>query len=142
MHGRKIQIFYANKKWTELSLTFTEPTEPTYCIELNPSFPHFAKEMKLIALEMEELEEESYDAERFLTSLLSLAWTPDTFKEIIGDTLYSSCCAILKIHERDLEPITEATTIALYTFVDENKAIAAKLTERLMVNLITLNAAT
>lgn len=142
-HGRWDRLNYAvyfnDKVWRPEHLDWTKNDESAYCLELHPSNPELAAEMRIISEELGEIEEERYEADRFLSGLVLFKCPPNVFHQVLGDTLYAPC-------RREFEEFCSQYPtsgwdrngeFSMNIFVEKNKNIITAMKERLLVNLVT-----
>jgi hypothetical protein len=141
-YGSVYQIFYNNQIWKTEFLHWTnEKPSSKLCLGLHPGFPQFEREMVIISDEMGEILEEKYEADRLISGLVTFSFTQDVIQEILGDTLYDTCKDILLRNRFACEKgWGGAAQASLSTFVMHNQRVLRQLNERILVNLITLDA--
>jgi hypothetical protein len=94
-----------------------------------------------VADELGDIVEEKYAVNRYISNLLTFPFTLGVMKDILGDMLYESCEAVLSRHVLECSAQWgNAAQESLSLFVTENASTGKKLKERLLVNLITLDA--
>lgn len=133
-------IFFRNRRWVPENLDWTDNEPPAYCLPLNPKIPDFEKRMAEIADEFEELCNEKYEAERFLSNIVLFAAPPKRYREILGETIYSFVRDELEaycpgIEDRDWEVNNE---YSMKEYVEANQRIIKSMNERVLLNLVTL----
>lgn len=134
-------LFHNGQIWKPETLDPMDRSDKLACLPVHPSFPQYEKEADIVCRELEELIDEKYEANRFIIGLITFPMTTWRFKEIIGDTLYAATQLTFTQYERLIHnKVNEASTAALDTFVLEHSYIEALLKERLLTNLITMDA--
>lgn len=133
-------LIWGNK--TYQANDWTDRQSKEYCLPLNPKRPEFADRMKEIAEELDDLDEEVYEVQRFLTNLFTFAAPPKRVKKILGPTLGRT---LEKVIDRYCEGLSDKdwtmngnNEFAMKTFVDANKDTIVKMNERVMINMTTL----
>jgi hypothetical protein len=97
--------------------------------------------MDIISQELGEIEDEHYEINRFLSNLFTFSFDVTTLKDILGDMIYESCKDTLsRFRNRFEKRWTDDAKTTLAAFITENESTKKKLKERLMINLITLDA--
>lgn len=138
--GRGYSIFWKNREYAPQTVNWTSNGEKGYCLPLNPRVPEYTARMLEIAEEFDELAEERYEAERFLSNLVLFAAPPKRLQKILGRTLYR---VVQKEIEHWCAGFSDAdwnvnNEFSLKTFVETNQEIIKKMNERVMLNLVTL----
>lgn len=133
-------IYYNDKSWQYQVLDWVEKEHSKFCLPLHPDFPQMEDEMEEIAFEFEEIRLEMYEADRFISGLVTMPAPPEVLEQILGDTLYSACKDVL-LRYRSANECTwnNSSELTLNTYVAKNQRIIRLMTERLMLNLITLS---
>lgn len=138
--GYHYAIFWNNKSYAPEKLDWTPSIEKAYCLPLNPRLPKLASRMQRIAEEYEELCDERYEAERFLSNLMLFSAPPKRLRKILGRTLYKVCEKNVERYcsgfsDRDWALNNE---FSLKTFVENNQSIIKAMNARVIINLVTL----
>lgn len=138
--GATYAIYFRNKRWAPEHVDWTDNLKPAYCLPLHPSSPNFVIQMGEIADELEELVDEKYEAERFLSSLVLFTAPPNRFKEVLGETLYAVCRADVEGAAGGFDQYcwNANDDQALQDFVKPNARIIAAMNERVLLNLVTI----
>lgn len=137
----RYHLFHNGEVWKPETLDLGDRCDRKACLPVHPSFPQYEEEADIVTSELEELIDEKYEANRFILGLITFPMTTWRFREIIGDTLYAACQLTFSRYERLIHSqVNEASTVALDTFVLEHSYIEQLLKERLLVNLITMDA--
>jgi hypothetical protein len=133
-------VYFKNKSWYPEHLDWTNKEENKYCLPLHPDFPNMLIEMGIIAEELQELQDEKYEADRFLSGLVLFNMPPNIMKETLGHTLYAPVRFFIERFASDLKfDWSESEEFSLITYIGKNQTILKAMHERLMLNLITLN---
>lgn len=139
----KYAIFYRNKKWRQQGMYWFDNEDNALCLPVHPDFPDIAQEMEIIATEFDEIIEEKYEVERFLSGLFLFLAPPEVFKKVLGVALYSACSEELskhgmhvEMHMDDIEWNSNAED-SLEVYLKDKSYIITAMNERLMMNLIT-----
>jgi len=151
VHGRResnlqtfilgYDLFHNGQIWLPETLNLPNIREKRACLPVHPDFPQLEVEADIVTAELEELIDEKYETNRFILGLITFPMTADTFQEIVGDILYSACELVIRRYERLVRlQICGASNTALNTFVTEHAYIRDVLKQRLLINLITLDA--
>ena len=110
-------------------------------LPIHPDRKDLSDRMDVVAEELGDIQDEKYAVNRYISNLLTFPFTLAVMKDILGDMLYESCEAILSHNETECSAQWgNAAQEALSLFVTENASTGKKLKERLLVNLITLDA--
>jgi hypothetical protein len=133
-------IFYRNKQWMPVYVNWVDE-RPLPCTELNLDYPDWEPRMARIADELQDLADEKYEAERFLSALVLFDAPPEAYERILGNTLYSTIAVELKRHcSRFAGSGWELNTEhSLAAYIETHTAVVARMNERLLMNLITLD---
>ena len=133
-------LIWGNKVYRPTDWTDRQSKE--YCLPLNPKRPEFADRMREIAEELDDLDEEVYEVQRFLTNLFTFAAPPKRVKQILGPTLGRT---LGKAIDRYCDGLSDTdwtmngnNEFAMKTFVDANKETIVKMNQRVMINMTTL----
>ena len=145
-HGRKqdIRIRYAiyfnRQEWRPQHLDWTDNDLSAYCLPLHPAFPEMQDEMTVIADELGEIEEERYEADRFMSGLVLFKAPPSIFLNILGGSLYAPCKTEIEtfcsryptdVWDRNGE-------FSMNIFVEKYQYIIIAMKARILINLVTL----
>lgn len=110
-------------------------------LPIHPDRKDLSDRMDVVADELGYIQEEKFAVNRYISNLLTFPFTLAVIKDILGDMLYESCEAVLS---RNVLACSaqwgNAAQESLSLFVTENASTGKKLKERLLVNLITLDA--
>jgi hypothetical protein len=110
-------------------------------LPIHPERKDLHNRMDVVADELGDIVEEKYAVNRYISNLLTFPFTLGVMKDILGDMLYESCEAVLSRHVLECSAQWgNAAQESLSLFVTENASTGKKLKERLLVNLITLDA--
>jgi hypothetical protein len=110
-------------------------------LPIHPTRPELTTMMEVIADELGDIRDEKYAVNRYISNLLTFPFSLAAIKDILGDMLYESCEAVLSHNELECSAQWgNAAQEALSLFVTENASTGKRLKERLLVNLITLDA--
>lgn len=148
-HGRGIDvvnnrmtyaIYYDDKEWRPQHLDWTKRDESKYCLELHPSNPQLADEMAVIADELGEIEEERYEAERFLSGLLMFEAPPEIFQKVLGDVLYEPCkTEVLEFCSQFSTDVWDKNgEFSMNIFIERYQSIITAMKQRLLRNIVSL----
>lgn len=140
-HGRTgvYKIHYKGRNWDHQTMNFGERGHSNLFLRLHPDFPELEKEMEVIANEFEDLRDERYESERFLSGLVILPIPPHVFKDILGGTLYDVCSSYIeRLAEYTSIKWDTNTRVTVHTYCDSNKDILQTMNKRLIANLIEL----
>ena len=133
-------LIWGNKIYRPTDWTDRQSKE--YCLPLNPKRPEFADRMREIAEELDDLDEEVYEVQRFLTNLFSFAAPPKRVKAILGPTLGRALEKAIDFYCSGLSDkdwtMNGNNEFAMKTFVDANKDTIVKMNQRVMINMTTL----
>jgi len=146
-YGRTIElctvnsIYFRERKWIpERIADWADWRIAAYCLPLFPDSADFVSRMERIADELNDIKDERYESERFLSGLvLFRVPSPEIYEQVLGSTLFSAIAAEVKIHCRDFvdpDP-SEHYDLSLQTYVTTNAEIVTTMNERLMLNLIS-----
>lgn len=128
-------IYFNNKAWGSEWLDWDDSEPTSYCVELNPAYPLFHERMVRIAGELQELHDERYETERFLSGFVLFNASPAIFRKILGSTLYNVVQKELESHQGELTE--KATNKSILEYANKNVRIIKAMYARLMINLIS-----
>lgn len=135
-----VAIFYEGDTFSLLPLDEDEdPTSP-YCLELFGGDKPLVDEFTIVAEEIQKLNRERYEAQRFLAGLMLFDPPPAKLGTVLGDGLFRVCQNVIrdygwKIEELQWDP-QEPT--ALETYLSEQQSIITAMQERMLLNMITI----
>jgi len=137
-------VYYNFKRYYPLILEWCdEPiSKNQYCLPMHENYPEEMADMKEIANELDELVDEKYESERFLSGLITFPAPPEVFAAILGDTLYSTIAAEMEEHAENYEYSSfwnERQAVSLETFMRDKTYIVQSMRQRILLNLITLD---
>lgn len=145
-HGRTTKFSYAvyfkDKQYRPLNLDWTNVEESKYCLLLHPSFPDLRDEMQIIAEELDELSEEHYVVERFLSGLVLFKAPPNKFRQTLGDTLYQACKETIEKHfcVYPEDNWDKNGDFSMNVFVEKNQKVVKLMNERIVKNIVNQNS--
>lgn len=132
-------IYWNHKRYAATYQPFAEVDEKAYCLPLNPHIKEYADRMEVIAEELDELWDERYEAERYLTNLFSFDAPPKRFEQALGATLFRVVQpAITRWFADSRDSWSDNNEFGMKTFVEANAATVRKMNERVMINLVTV----
>jgi len=132
-------IFWNHKRYAPVTTPFADVPEKAYCMPLNPHIKEYAHRMEEIAGELDELWDERYETERFITNLLTFEAPPKRFEEILGATLYRVVQEPVTRWFADSDDAwNDNSEFGLRTFVEANQETINKMSERIMLNIVTV----
>lgn len=121
---------------------WTDRNRKEYCLPLNPRKPDLAKRMEEVAEELDDLDEERYEVERFLTNLFSFEAPPKRIKKILGPTIARALDQIIDKYMANFSDhdwtMNGNNEFAMKTFVEANKETIVLMNQRVMINMTTL----
>jgi len=133
-------IFWERRAYYPHSWEESTSRSTPFCLPLNLRIKDFVPRMEKIAHELDTINDEKYEVERFLSNLVLFDASSDRFRDILGQTVHRFAAAAFERYcannaDRDWKLNNE---FSLKTFVDANKHIIIKMSERVMLNLVTL----
>lgn len=136
--GLQYAIYWNFKRYAFVTKPFASVDEKAYCMPLNPRIKEYADRMEEIATELDELHDERYEAERFITNLLTFEAPPERFEKVLGATLYRVVQEPVARWFADCaDNWSDNSEFGMRTFVEANQEIITKMNERVMLNLVT-----
>ena len=137
--GLRYAIYWKHKPYSVCHSPFAEPAEKAYCLPLNPRIREYADRMEEIAEELDELWDERYETERFITNLLTFDAPPKRFEQILGATLYRVVQEPISQWFADSpDNWSDNSEFGIRTFVEANQEIIRKMNERVMLNIVSI----
>jgi len=135
-----VAIFYEGDTFTLLPLDQDEDPVSPYCLELFGGNKSLVDEFMIVAEEIQKLNRERYEAQRFLAGLMMFDPPPVKLATILGDGLNRVCQNVIrdygwKIENMQWEPQEPA---ALETYLSEQQSIIIAMQERMLLNMITI----
>jgi len=135
-----VAIFYDGDTFTLLPLDDDEEPASPYCLELFGNDKELADEFSIVAEEIQKLNRERYEAQRFLAGLMLFDPPPSKLNTILGDGLSRVCHNVIRDYgwstdQMQWEPHEPA---ALETFLSEQQSIITAMQERMLLNMITI----
>lgn len=121
---------------------WTNRHDKAYCLPLHSRKPAFINRMQEIAEELDDLDEETYEVERFLNNLFTFAAPPSRVKKVLGPTIGRALSDIIDKHCDGLSDtdwtMNGNNEFAMKTFVEQNHDTIILMNQRVMINLTTL----
>lgn len=137
--GLHYAVFWKHKPYSWTTTPFAESVEKAYCLPLNPRIKEYATRMEEIAEELDELWEERYEADRFITNLFTFEAPPKRFAQILGATLYRVVEDNVSAWFADApDNWSDNSEFGIRTFVEANQEIINKMNERVMLNIVSI----
>lgn len=136
----RYHLFHNGQIWKPETLDPLDRNDRKACLPVHPSWPQFEEEADIVTWELEQLIDEKYEANRFIIGLITFPMTAMQFERIVGDTLYPACYGFSTYERLIRHQICDASTAELDTYMQEHSYIEALIKERLLVNLITMDA--
>jgi len=147
-HGRteRYNVYFNHKRYYPLILEWcdTPIAKNQFCLPMHPDFPEEIEDMREIATELDDLAEEKYETERFLSGLISFPAPPEVFSSILGDTLYSTIAEEIEGHtgyaaQLNPDEWNVRQAVSLESFMRDKNYIVQAMRQRILLNLITLD---
>ena len=128
----KSAIQQGSKSWIALPVNWLEITyEPEYHFPLFDSSPDLEEELTAIGHELNKIEKERYESDRFLSALIMYAPSNKELHELLGDNLYS-----LVKYTIAAAPEEMLAFDTLEDFLKKNARILEHMQERVLLNLL------
>lgn len=135
-----VAIFYEGDTFNLLPLDEDEtPTSP-YCLELFTNDKELDAEFSIVAQEIQKLNRERYEAQRFLAGLMMFDPPIGKLNIILGDGLGRVCQNIIRDYGWTADKMQWELyePAALETFLSEQQSIIQAMQERMLLNMITI----
>ena len=137
--GFMYAIYWNHKRYAAVTTPFAEIHEKAYCIPLNSRIKEYAYRMEEIAEELDALWDERYEAERFITNLVTFEAPPERFEQALGATLFRVVQEpITRWFANSNDMWSDNSEFGMKTFVEANQETIKKMNERVILNLVTM----
>jgi myosin heavy subunit len=134
-HKHNYAVYWQGKRYKP---TLAHSEARAYCMEINPCIEEYAERMTEIAEEIDALEEERYESERFILNLFTFDAPAQAFEKVFGvmlfDTIRSRVERFCNISMDNWHP-NSAHEFRVYA--EANLPTIKAMQERQMLNLVT-----